>query len=136
MVVPLNVTPFGNGRPFRFTRQFRLKSPVVIRRILQGDPSMRRRWDSFGVVWAESACPGPLLQPRFAFVVSRHAGPAVTRNRIKRRLREAVRLQRNDWPSGSTDVIIRVHEPGVDGLSFEDLQTQIRSALIAIRNQA
>lgn len=136
MVVPLNATPSGNGRPFRFTRQFRLKSPVVIRRILQGGLTMRRQWDTLRVVWAESACPNPLRQPRFAFVVSRHAGPAVTRNRIKRRLREAVRLQRESWPSEPVDVIIRVREHNLDDLSFEDLQAQVRSALIAIKNQA
>jgi ribonuclease P protein component len=136
MVVPLNATPSGSGRPFRFSRQFRLKSPLAIRRIIADGASSRRRWDAFRLVWSELPGFARTNHPSFAFVVSRHAGPAVVRNRIKRRLREAVRLQRDVWPLRPTQIIIRVNEGKAAVVSFEDLREQVRSALTTVKASA
>jgi len=65
---------------------------------------------------------------RLGLSVPRGAGSAVVRNRIKRRLREAFRLSRHQWP-GAYDlvVVVRRHEPA-------DLETYQRLLTEAVRN--
>jgi len=54
------------------------------------------------------AMPNGLEHLRLGLTVSRRVGNAVTRNRIKRRLREAFRLGRHAWPTG-LDLVVIVH---------------------------
>jgi ribonuclease P protein component len=56
------------------------------------------------------ALPNQLPYSRFGFSVSSRIGNAVTRNRIKRRLREAVRLRMNAIASG-WDVVFIARNP-------------------------
>jgi len=136
MVVALNATPSFDGKPFRFSRQFRLKSPLAIRQAMQDGQSVRKRLHGFRVVCAAVAAGTQTRVPQFAFVVSRDAGPAVTRNRIKRRLREAVRIQRDAWPTAPSRVIFRVNESTVAALPFLDLLAEVDSALRFSKNSA
>ena len=129
MVVSLNATPSSNGRPFRFSRQFRLKSPLAIRRVMQDGGSSRCRFDGFRIICAAPVATAKTPSPRFAFVVSRDAGPAVVRNRIKRRLREAVRLQRDHWSSDARQIIFRINEGRVAVTPFDDLKLEVQRAL-------
>ena len=66
--------------------------------------------------------PGPL---RMAVVVSRRAGGAVQRNRIKRLCREAFRLVRPDLPTG-WDVVLA---PRGGKAGVQALQTSIRKLM-------
>jgi len=54
------------------------------------------------------AKPNGLPHCRLGLTVSRRVGKAVARARIKRRLREAFRLARADWPTGY-DLVVIVH---------------------------
>jgi ribonuclease P protein component len=68
----------------------------------------------------------------FAFVVSRHAGNAPVRNRVKRRLREAVRLHREVWPSGGMAVIFRADTPRPAQVKFAELEGEVCRVLSSI----
>jgi ribonuclease P protein component len=67
--------------------------------------------------------PEPRLDlPRFAIVASRKVGPAVTRNRLKRCLREIFREHQRMFPDG-VDIVI-VLRPGGAGWAFADLERE------------
>jgi ribonuclease P protein component len=61
---------------------------------------------------------------RVAFAVSRKVGPAVVRNRLRRRLRA---IWRESAPATGDYLILT--SPGAAALGFEDLQATVRRAL-------
>lgn len=70
---------------------------------------------------------------RVGFTVGRALGGAVQRNRMKRRLREAVRLIR-PWPGPSADVVINPKKVVFDA-DFEELLNDVRQAFVVIERR-
>lgn len=70
---------------------------------------------------------------RIGFTVSRALGGAVERNRMKRRLREAVRLTR-PFPGGSVDVVINPKKV-VRTVDFGILRNEVGKAFVVIEKK-
>ena len=84
------------------------------------------------VFFAERGAPGkPGL--RVGFTVGRALGGAVQRNRMKRRLREAVRLTR-PWPGATADVVINPKK-AVLTAEFSSLVNEVRQAFVVIEKK-
>lgn len=79
------------------------------------------------------ALPNGLPHSRILPVCSRRLGMAVIRNRAKRLIREAYRLNRHRWPSG-LDIAV-VPRPGAR-LSLEGVASHIGEALARIAGRS
>lgn len=82
--------------------------------------------------WLRPASP-EVRNLRVGFTVGRALGGAVQRNRIKRRLREAVRLTR-PWPGPTADVVINPKKV-VSTAEFETLLNEMRQAFVVIEKK-
>jgi len=77
------------------------------------------------------AKPNELGHPRLGMSVSRKVGTAVRRNRIRRLLREAMRLMQHDFPAGyDLVIVVRPHEP----LMLADYQRLLAGAVLKLHN--
>lgn len=70
---------------------------------------------------------------RVGFTVGRALGGAVQRNRMKRRLRESVRLTR-PWPGPSADIVINPKKVLLT-TSFETVMNEVRQAFVVIEKK-
>jgi ribonuclease P protein component len=70
---------------------------------------------------------GPLLI-RFGFTATRKIGNSVERNRIRRRLREAVRASASEFPPIGMDLVILARRRAID-IRFDALVSDIRRAV-------
>jgi ribonuclease P protein component len=64
--------------------------------------------------------------PRVAFAIGRRVGPAVVRNRVRRRLRAIVAASADLMPTGS---LLIGAKPTVSERTFAQLQTEVRTLL-------
>jgi ribonuclease P protein component len=86
-------------------------------------------------VTAALAAPArPAPEPRFGFTITRKVGKAVVRNRIRRRLREALRLLEEGHARGDSDYVV-VASRGLHDYPFAGLQEALRSAFERLAQQ-
>ncbi len=82
------------------------------------------------IIAAQAAKPSGL---RIGFTVGRVLGGAVQRNRMKRKLREAVRLSR-PWPTADVDVVVNPKKTLLT-LPLDAVLNEIRQALVVIEKK-
>ncbi len=114
----------ASHRAFRFLKQYRIRNSADFRRAFERRCSASDAWM---VVYG---CENGLPHPRLGLSVSRKVGPAVQRNRWKRLLREAFRLQVYELPAGVDLVVLprRGVEPQLRPLSASIAQLARRVA--------
>lgn len=89
---------------------------------------MRREGRSYSSPWLVLVvAPNGLDRSRFGFAVGKRIGKAVARNRVKRRLREAVRLRQSQVAEG-WDVLLIVRDPMTD-VTFQELDDALTRLL-------
>jgi ribonuclease P protein component len=94
----------------RFPRSVRLRRGTEIRAALRTGRRVRTRYFDLYVAPAPAGC------LRVALVVPRHGRSIVARNRVKRRLREAVRLEFLPRCRGrlASDIVVRARPEAYD----------------------
>lgn len=91
----------------------------------------RRRWATPGLVLQVADTPSEQKKQdtiRVGFTTSRKVGDAVTRNRARRRLREAVRRVMSDHAAPDRDFVV-IARANTVRRSFDDLLGDLESAL-------
>jgi ribonuclease P protein component len=101
----------------------RLSSPAAFRSVF----STGRSYAHGAVVLYVAKRPTGSGPARAGLVVSRKVGGAVARNRAKRLLREALRLEGRELPEG-LDLVV-VARPSVAGASYREIAGDIRDVL-------
>lgn len=104
----------------------RLRDSTDIRRTLRG----RRAGGHLVVVHAVRSPERDGLPARMGFVVSRAVGGAVTRNRVKRRLRDHAALRFDLLPLG-VDVLVRAN-PSAAQADYVDLGDEFERLLVRV----
>jgi ribonuclease P protein component len=86
------------------------------------------KWNTPGFLIETKPARVPGGPPRFGFTVTKKLGNAVVRNRIKRRLKEAVRKAQVSLARGGFDYVIVARPPAFD-IPFERLVADVETGL-------
>lgn len=120
----------GSGKGARFPRSARLLRHADFERVYkQGKRHFAAHMTVFYLRRAEAVDQASGI--RIGFTVGRALGGAVDRNRMKRRLREAVRLNR-PTTSAAVDIVINPKK-SLRTADFADLQNEISRAFEVIQ---
>lgn len=84
---------------------------------------------------AASEGKAPCTSPRFGFTVTRKLGNAVVRNRIRRRLKEAIRMSDPALLRAGHDYVVVPRAPVLD-MAFSDLRQEVEDALIRLHRKS
>lgn len=106
---------------FRFPRSVRVRSRADYLKIQR---SGRKFGGRYLIILSMN---NNLNASRFGITVSRKTGNAVTRNQIKRRIRELQRLNRNNTIAGSDIVVIATRKAAA--ATFEEMQTEYKDLM-------
>ena len=106
---------------FTFPRSHHLKKPSEFRAVF--DRGVKRH--SRGFIFFRAASSLPV--PRLGVSVSRKIGGAVVRNRVKRLLREAFRLQAQALHLQGSDLVI-IAKRGAEKLTFQDVSREFSTS--------
>jgi ribonuclease P protein component len=104
-------------------REQRLRTPAEFRRVREAAP---RGWPHPLVVLY--AAPNELGQTRIGITVSSRVGNAVVRNRVRRRLREALRARLDRLAAGND--LLMIARPASARASWPELNAALDSVLI------
>lgn len=102
-------------------RQLRLTQPADYARMRKAGKAYRHR------LLLLSVLPNQLAHNRYGLVTGKRLGGAVVRNRVKRHLREALRLRHPDLVAGY-DLVLVAH-PALVGQPFSALQQAVDDLL-------
>lgn len=72
------------------------------------------------------------LEPKFGIIVSSKVGKAVTRNKVKRRLREILRENLHNFPKDAEYVLIAY--PQIVKLDFASMKKEVISAIQSLKS--
>jgi ribonuclease P protein component len=107
---------------FAFPPGLHLKKPSEFRAVF--DRGAKRHTRAFILFRAANS----LDRPRLGVSVGRKIGCAVARNRVKRLVREAFRLNWRAWELAGSDLVV-VAKRGVDSLSYRQVSLEFTGAL-------
>ena len=110
---------------------FRLRKHADYQRVYKASRKQSSRQMSYFVALRASSLPADALAPRVGLTVGKVMGKAVDRNRIKRRMREAVRRNIGVL-EGPIDVILHPRRSVLD-LDFALLDREVAQVFHAIR---
>jgi ribonuclease P protein component len=123
----------SSGKGARFPRSARLLRHADFERVYkQGKRHFATHMTAFYLRRAEGV--GEANGLRIGFTVGRALGGAVDRNRMKRRLREAVRLN-YPGPNVAVDVVINPKK-SLRTADFAELQSEVRRAFEVIQKSS